>query len=140
MLLRFEGNQDGIWHRLDGTMMYKGNCKAGKYDGQGTSFRPDGTKEYEGQWEESCWKGVGTLYRPDGTISRNGTWVNGDSGEYPWQEGEEMYWYEGDWDKDGWIHGWGILYRPDHTTVEREGWWQNGEPVDGPSAGHPNAP
>ena len=91
----------GIWYRLDGTMMYEGNFKAHKYDGQGTSFRPDGTKEYEGQWEEDLWKGVGTLYRPDGTISRNGTWMNGGSEEYERQEGQEKYWYEGDWDKDG---------------------------------------
>ena len=134
------GKGHGIWRRLDGTMMYKGNSKAGEYDGQGTSFRPDGTKGYEGQWEESYWRGVGTLYRPDGSISRNGTWVNGYAAEYEWQEGEEMYWYEGDGDEEGWMHGWGILYRPDRTTVEREGWWQNGEPVDGPPAGHPDAP
>ena len=136
-----DGSEEGygIWHRRDGTMVYKGNSEAGEYDGQGTSFRPDGTREYEGQWEKSCWRGVGTLYRPDGTISRNGTWVNGGSWEHKWQE-EEMYWYEGDWDEENWMHGWGILYRPDRTTVEREGWWQNGEPVDGPPAGHLDAP
>ena len=155
----------GIWRRRsDNTMMYEGNSRSGKYDGQGTSYRPDGTKEYEGewrsnnyhgqgtsfrpdgtkgyegQWGESYWRGIGTLYRPDGSISRNGTWVNGYAAEYEWQEGEEMYWYEGDSDKKEWMHGWGILYRPDRTTVEREGWWQNGEPVDGPPAGHPDAP
>ena len=79
------------------------------------------------------------MYRPDGSISRNGTWVNGGAEEYERQEGEEMYWYEGDWDEEGW-HGWGILYRPDRTTVEREGWWQNGKPVDDPPAGYPGAP
>ena len=132
-------NGYGIWRHLDGTMMYEGNSKAHEYDGQGTSFRPDGTKGYEGQWEEGYWRGVGTLYRPDGSISRNGTWVNGYAAEYERQEGEEM-WYEGDSDKEEWMHGWGILYRPNRTTVEREGWWQNGEPVDGPPAGYPDAP
>ena len=141
----------GTSFRSDGTKEYEGQWKSDEYHGQGTSYRQDGniredgarengTMEYEGQWEESCWKGVGTLYRRDGTISRNGTWVNGGSQEREWQEGEEMYWYEGDWDVDGWMmHGWGILYRPDRTTVEREGWWQNGEPVDGPPAGYPDA-
>ena len=129
--------------------IYEGGHVDGYAHGDGTSYRhdgeiredgtrEDGTREYEGQWEENFWRGVGTLYRPDGSISRNGTWVHGDSGEYEWQEGEEM-WYEGDWDEKGWMHGWGILYRPDRTTVEREGWWQNGEPVDGPPAGHPDA-
>lgn len=143
---------DGTWYRPDSTKEYEGQWKSDKYHGQGTSYRQDGniredgarengTREYEGQWEENCWRGVGTLYRPDGTISRNGTWVNGGSEEYQRQEGEEMYWYEGDWDVEGCImHGWGILYRPDRTTVEREGWWQNGEPVDGSPAGHPDAP
>ena len=143
-----KGNLDGqgTWIRPDGTKEYEGQWRSDWYHGQGTSYRhdgeirEDGTKEYEGQWEKGCWKGVGTLYRLDGTISRNGTWMNGGSEEYERQEGEEKYWYEGDWDKDGWIHGWGILYRPDRTTVEREGWWQNGEPVDGPPAGYPDAP
>ena len=139
-----EWNADGqgTYFRPDGTKEYEGQWKSDKYHGQGTSFRPDGTKEYEGEWEESCWRGDGTLYRPDGSISRNGTWGNGGAKGYEWQEGEAMYWYEGDWDEEkGWMmHGWGILYRPDRTTVEREGWWQNGEPVDDPPAGHRDAP
>ena len=130
----------GILFRPDGTKEYDGQWESGYRHGQGTSFRPDGTKEYHGQWEKSCWKGVGTLYRSDGSISRNGTWVNGGSDEYERQEGEEWYWYEGDWDEEERIHGWGILYRPDRTTVEREGWWQNGESVNGPPPGHPDAP
>ena len=138
--VNWDPHGQGTWYRPDGTKEYEGQWKSGNYHGQGTSYRPDGTMEYEGQWEESYWRGVGTLYRPDGTISRNGTWVNGYAAEYEWQEGEEMYWYEGDSDKEELMHGWGILYRPDRTTVEREGWWQNGESVDGPPADYPDAP
>ena len=79
--------------------IYNGRHEDGYAHGDGTSYRndgqiredgtrEDGTREYEGQWENDCWRGVGTLYRPDGSISRNGTWVNGDSGEYEWQEGK----------------------------------------------------
>ena len=118
--------------------VYIGAHVNGDYHGQGTSHRPDGniredgaredgTKQYEGQWKDNCWCGPGTLYLPDGSASPNGNWVNGYSGEYEWEKGEEMFWYEGDWDEEGCPHGWGILYRPDRTTVEREGWWQNGE-------------
>ena len=71
---------------------------------------------------------------------REREWVNGSSGEHKWQG--EMCWYEGDWDEEEGSkpHGWGILYRPDRITVAREGWWQNGEPVDGPPPGYPDAP
>ena len=121
--------------------VYRGAHVNGELYGQGTSYRPNGTKEYEGQWKKDYWHGPGTLYRPDGTISRDGNWVNGGSGEYAWEEGEEMYWYEGDWDNDDqYMHGWGILYRPGRTTVEREGWWQNGGRSDGPPPDRPDAP
>ncbi len=138
----------GTWYRSDGTKEYVGDFQADEWHGQGTSYRhdgniredgarEDGTKEYEGQWKESCWHGHGTLFRPDGSTSPNGNWVNGGSEEYEWQEGEEMFWYEGDWDDDECLHGWGILYRPDRTDVEREGWWQNGEASDVPPPGYP---
>ena len=126
----------GIWYYPDKTKAYDGDNQEGLYHGHGTSYRRDGTKEYEGTWQESCWKGNGTLYRPDGTVSREGEWVNGGSGEY------ETCWYEGDWneEEDSKPHGWGIRYRPDRITVVREGRWQNGEPVDGPPPGDPDAP
>ena len=140
---------EGTWYYPDGAVQYVGDNQNGEFYGQGTSYRQDGntredgtrengTREYEGTWQGSCWIGNGTLYRPDGTISRNGEWVNGGSEEYEWQG--ETCWYEGDWDKEGPPHGWGILYRPDRISVEREGWWQNGEPVDGPPPGYPDAP
>ena len=133
----------GIWYYPDKTKAYDGGNQGGLYHGHGTSYRRDGTRQYEGTWKESCWKGNGTLYRPDGTILREREWVNGSSGEHKWQ-GEwqsDMCWYEGDWDEeeDPKPHGWGILYRPDRITVVREGWWQNGEPVDGPPSGYPEA-
>ena len=80
------------------------------------------------------------MYRSDETISREGEWVYGGSRECKW-EGETC-WYEGDWDEEEnpKPHGWGILYRPDRITVVREGWWQNGEPVDGSPPGYPDAP
>lgn len=111
----------GTWYRHDGNTREDGT-------------REDGTREYEGTWQEDCWIGNGTLYHRDGTISRNGKWVNGGSGEYEWQG--ETWWYEGDWDEDVSPHGWGVMYRPDRITVAREGWWQNGESVDGPPPGY----
>ena len=138
----------GTWYRSDRTKEYVGDFQAGEYHRQGTSYRhddniredgarEDGTKEYDGQWKKSRWCGHGTLFHPDGTISRNGNWVNGGSGEYERQEGEEMFWYEGDLDDDTCMHGWAILYHPDRTTVEREGWWRNGEASDVPPPGYP---
>ena len=143
-----DAHGQGTWYRSDGTKEYVGDFQAGEYHGQGISYRSGGNiredgareddaKEYNGQWKESCWCGHGTLFHPDGAISRKGNWVNGGSEEYEWEEGEEMYWYEGDWDNDGYMHGWGILYRPDRTTVECEGWWQNGKASDVPPPGYP---
>ena len=128
----------GTWYYPGGAVQYVGDHQHGEYQGQGISYRHDGTREYEGTWHGSCWRGNGILYRPDGSISREGEWVNGDSEEYEWQG--ETCWYEGDWDEEGSAHGWGILYRPDRITVVCEGWWQNGEPVDGPPPGDPDAP
>ena len=149
--LEGDAHGQGTWYRSDGTKKYVGDFQNGEYHGQGTSYRhdgniredgarEDGTQEYDGQWKKDCWCGRGILYRRDGATSRNGQWVNGGSEEYEWEEGEEMYWYEGDWDDDGYMHGWGILYRPDRTTVEREGWWQNGGRSDGPPPDRPDAP
>ena len=127
----------GIWHRLDGTMMYKGNSKAEEYDGQGTSYRPDGTKEYEGEWEASYWHGQGTLFCPDGiTPVHDGVrcWKNGSSFSY--EDGSR---YEGEWhDDDEQKHGWGIKYRPD-GTIEHSGWWENDQPRDEPPPNDPDA-
>ena len=139
---------EGTWYYPDGAKRYFGDNQKGEWHGQGTSYRhdgtiredgtrEDGTREYEGTWQESYWKDNGTLYRPDGTISREGEWVYGGSLEYEWQD--EMCWYEGDWDEEDYAHGWGIMYRPDRVTVAREGWWQNGEPVDGPPSDYPEA-
>ena len=119
-----EAHGHGTWYYPDGAVAYVGNHVNGEYHGQGTSHRhdgniredgtrEDGTKEYDGQWKKSCWCGHGTLFHPDGTISPNGNWVNGGSAECKWQGEEEMFWYEGDWDDDNRMHGWGILYRPD---------------------------
>ena len=138
----------GTWYYPDRAKAYVGNFDDGHYDGQGTSYRrdgniredgarEDGTIEYEGQWKGSCWCGPGTLYLPDGSASPNENWVKGGSGEYEWEKGEEMFWYEGDWDEEGCPHGWGILYRPDRTTVERKEWWQNGKASDVRPPGYP---
>ena len=153
---KYEGEFDeghvtgrGRWYYPDRAMQYDGDFQRQGYHGRGTSYRhdgtiredgtrEDGTREYEGTWQKSCWKGNGILYRPDDSISREGEWVNGGSEEYEWQG--ETCWYEGDWDEEGSAHGWGILYRPDRITVVREGWWQNGEPVDGPPPGDPDVP
>ena len=139
----------GTWYYQDRAKAYHGDNQKGLYHGHGTSYRhdgtikedgtrEDGTREYEGSWQESYWKGNGILYRPDGSISREGEWVYGFSWEYKRQG--ETCWYEGDWNEEVCPHGWGILYRPDRITVEREGWWQNGEPVDGPPPNYPDAP
>ena len=133
---------DGITHAREDDWRKGDSCSykdGSRYEGEwrndgnqrhrwGIQYRPDGTKEYEGQWKEGYWHGHGTLFCPDGiTHAWERDWRKGDSLLY--KDGSR---YEGEWDDDGeQRHGWGILYDP-NLNIVYEGWWQNGDPSDGP--------
>ena len=59
-------------------LMYDGNLKNGKFDGDGTRYYPDGTIQYKGKWKNNLYDGQGTLYDENGKVIYTGKWKNGD--------------------------------------------------------------
>lgn len=80
---RYEGEwKDGKPHGVGafyypgGAVMFQGQLKLGKCEGNGKHFRQDGAL-YEGEFKNGSYGGSGTLYGADGTIIHKGRWVKG---------------------------------------------------------------
>ena len=88
---------------------------------------------YEGRHENGDPDGRGTWYRSDGRKIYEGGWKEGYFHGYGILYGlnGQVKIYEGEWN-EGYFHGRGVLYGRDGEPARPEGWWNNGSPVEVP--------
>lgn len=73
------GKENGqIREYMGGVLLYEGNKKDGKKDGEGTEYDYDGTLKYQGEFKDDLYHGSGTLYDEKGKIIYKGKWKYGD--------------------------------------------------------------